>query len=292
MLPFQQTIARPVRFSGVGLHSGKPATCIIHPAPENHGIRFCRVDLPNRPVISALFRNVVDTSQATVLGEDGVIVSTIEHLMAAFSGLCIDNALVELSAYEMPIMDGSALPMTRLLMEAGTVAQNAARVYMAVSRPLTHEMESRSVAVYPADNYEISCTIEFPHPLLRSQTYTFVVEAESFARDISGARTFGFLHEYEYLKQLGFAKGGSLENAVVLDETGVINENGLRFPDEFVRHKVLDCLGDFSLLGIPLLGRVVMVKSGHVFNHALITKLLAEKDSWTTVTSGDASPSD
>ncbi|MEW5736870.1 MAG: UDP-3-O-acyl-N-acetylglucosamine deacetylase [Thermodesulfobacteriota bacterium] len=285
MLDFQQTISRPVRFSGVGLHSGKPVTCIIHPAPENHGIRFCRVDLPNKPVISALFRNVVDTSLATVLGENGVIVSTIEHLMAAFSGLCIDNALVELSAYEVPIMDGSALPVTKLLMEAGTTAQSAARVYMAVSRPITHEQDGRSVSVQPSDKYEISCTIEFPHPLLRSQTFCLLVDAENFSRDICGARTFGFLHEYEYLKRYGFAKGGNLDNAVVLNETGVVNEDGLRYPDEFVRHKILDCLGDFSLLGIPLLGKITTVKSGHAFNHALITKILKEKDCWVTVTS-------
>lgn len=279
---FQCTVGRPVSCQGVGLHSGKPVTLTVHPAPPNHGIRFLRADLPNRPVIPALFRNVVDTSLATVIGVDGVIVSTIEHIMGSFAGLGVDNALVELSAYEVPIMDGSAGFFTGMIAEAGISPQKSPRFYFIIEKPISHKEGDRWVTVTPADSFSISCTIDFTHPLLGRQNLDLLVTPENFGREISQARTFGFLQEIDYLKLFGFAKGGSLENAIVLDCDSVINAEGLRFPDEFVRHKILDCLGDFSLIGIPILGRVETHKSGHQFNHAFLEAFFAAKDSWRT----------
>lgn len=284
MQVFQKTLASTATCTGVGMHSGKQVRLTVHPAPPNHGIRFRRTDLPNSPTISALFRNVVDTSLATVIGQDGVIVSTIEHVMASLAGLQIDNALVETDAYELPIMDGSAGPFTEMLLEAGTKIQGAARVYFTVKEPIEHREGDRSVCLYPADRFEISCTIAFNHPLLRHQELDIVVTPENFASEISRARTFGFVHEIDYLRQYGFAKGGSLDNAVVIDQDTVVNPDGLRWPDEFVRHKMLDSLGDFALIGIPILGRVETYKSGHHFNHAFLEKFFEKKDCWETTT--------
>ncbi len=288
MQAYQSTVGRAVSCEGVGLHSGKPVTLTVHPAPPNHGIRFAREDLPNRPVIPALFRNVVDTSLATVIGEGGVIVSTIEHLMAGFAGLGVDNALVSLSAYELPIMDGSAGFFTRMILDAGISIQKTPRFYFIIEEIIRHEAGDRSVCVHPAETFSISCTIDFPHPLLGRQHLALTVTPESFAREISGARTFGFLQEIDYLKLYGFAKGGSLDNAIVLDKDSVVNAEGLRFPDEFVRHKILDCLGDFSLIGLPILGRIETHKSGHAFNHAFLETFFARKDCWRTAALAEA----
>jgi len=276
----QRTIAEEVHFTGVGLHSGKKVHLTVKPAPVNHGIRFARTDLPNSPTIPALFRHVVDTSQATVLGSDGVIVSTIEHLMATFAGLGIDNARVELDAYEVPIMDGSAGPFTSLMRRAGITHQRGPRHCFVVEHPIILSENGKSVAVFPSHSFEISCSIDFEHPLLRNQSFSIRVTEETFDKEVSRARTFGFLHEIDLLRRYGFAKGGSLENAVVIDGPNVLNKEGLRFDDECVRHKTLDCLGDFSLLGIPILGRVVTQKSGHTFNHAFLEKFFTEKKCW------------
>lgn len=280
----QRTIAKPVSCSGVGVHSGKKVNLTIKPAPVNHGIKFKRKDLPESPSISAHFNMVVDTSLATVIGHDGFIVSTIEHLMATFSGLSIDNALVEIDAYEMPIMDGSAGPFTSLIKEAGIVEQTDPRCFFVIKKPIELKKDGKSVGIYPSSTYKISCTIEYDHPLIRRQSYAIDVLGEIFEREISRARTFGFLHEVEYLKRYGLARGGSLDNAVVIDKHDIINQDGLRYPDEFVRHKILDCIGDFSLLGMPLLGHVVLNKSGHTFNHAFLKEFFAKKESWETRT--------
>jgi UDP-3-O-[3-hydroxymyristoyl] N-acetylglucosamine deacetylase len=278
----QTTVERPMECSGVGLHSGKEAVLRVLPAPANHGIRFRRVDLPGRPVLSALFKNVVDTSLATVIGEDGVIVSTVEHLMAAFAGLGVDNALVELSAHEVPVMDGSAGPFARMLMETGIRSLDAPRWYFRVKEDITLDDGVRSVRLTPAEDYSLTCAIDFPHPIIRRQTYTFDGDREVFTREIAPARTFGFMSDLEMMRLYGFAKGGSLENAVVLSADGVVNEGGLRFADEFVRHKLLDCLGDFSLLGLPVWGNIHTVKSGHAFNQAFLEAFFASKDKWET----------
>ncbi|MFC1896183.1 UDP-3-O-acyl-N-acetylglucosamine deacetylase [Thermodesulfobacteriota bacterium] len=280
---FQRTLAGIASCSGIGLHSGKRVHITIKPAPANHGIRFVRKDLPDSPTILAHLKYVVDTSQATVIGNNGVIISTIEHLMATFAGLCVDNALVELDSYEVPIMDGSAEPFTGLLKRTGITAQNAHRYHFKVKKPVEVSEDGRSVSIYPSDQLRISCTIDFDHPLLRNQSLAVSVTEEVFEKEVSPARTFGFFHELDYLKKFGFAKGGSLENALVLGSDGILNENGLRFENEFVRHKILDCLGDLSLLGIPILGHIVTYKSGHTFNHAFLKTFFTSRDCWDTV---------
>jgi UDP-3-O-[3-hydroxymyristoyl] N-acetylglucosamine deacetylase len=280
----QQTIQSPVSCSGVGVHSGKIVNLIIKPAPVNQGIRFVRTDLPGHPAVSAHFNNVVDTSLATVIGTEGCIVSTIEHLMAGFFGMSIDNATVEVDGYELPIMDGSAGPFTRLIKSAGTQAQDGPKCYFKVKAPITLSENGKSVAVYPADEFRLTCSIAFNHPLIGKQTCDFIIDRETFQKEICSARTFGFLHEVEMMKRYGLGRGGSLDNAVVIDGDRVLNEDGLRFSDEFVRHKALDCLGDFSLIGMPIMGHVVTQKSGHAFNHAFLEKFFFEKESWDTVT--------
>ena len=280
----QRTIARPVHCEGVGMHSGETVNLCIKPAPINHGIKFKRVDLPDSPCISAHFNMVVDTSLATVIGHDGVIVSTIEHLMASFAGLSIDNALVELNFYEVPIMDGSAAPFTDLIDSAGTREQNGPRYFFVIKEPIVLAQDEKSVGIYPSSSYRITYTIEYEHPMLEKQTYSVDVSDRVFQREISPARTFGFFHELEYLKRYGFARGGSLDNAIVITKDAILNNEGLRYQDEFVRHKILDCIGDFSLLGMPILGHVVANKSGHAFNHAFIKKFFAQKKSWETRT--------
>lgn len=283
----QQTLARPVQCTGIGVHSGRQVNLKILPAATNHGIKFLRTDLPGKPIVSAHFNSVVDTSLATVIGADGVIVSTIEHLMASFSGLCIDNALVELDSYEIPIMDGSAAPFTRLLQSAGLQRQEALRCYFIIRQPISLREGAKSVTVFPAAHYRISYSIDFDHPLIRQQDFSVVVTRETFDREISPARTFGFYYEIEYLKRYGLAQGGSLENAIVIDQDKILNTGGLRFTDEFVRHKLLDCIGDFSLLGMPILGHIVLKRSGHAFNHAFLEKFFASKDCWETRTFDD-----
>ena len=280
----QQTIRTPVSCSGVGVHSGKTVTLTIKPAPVNNGIRFVRTDLPGRPGVTAHFNNVVDTSLATVIGSEGCIVSTIEHLMAGFTGMSIDNAIVEVDAYELPIMDGSAGPFTRLIKSAGTFSQDGRKYYFKVNRPISLAQDGKSVTIYPADNFRITCTIAYDHPLIGTQTCDLVVDRDSFEQEVCAARTFGFLHEVEMMKRYGLARGGSLDNAVVIDGDRVLNEGGLRYADEFVRHKTLDCIGDFSLIGMPIMGHVVANKSGHAFNHAFLEKFFSAKESWDTCT--------
>ncbi|BBO69139.1 UDP-3-O-acyl-N-acetylglucosamine deacetylase [Desulfosarcina alkanivorans] len=280
----QQTIKTPVSCSGVGVHSGKTVNLSIKPAPVNHGIRFVRVDLPGAPGVTAHFNNVVDTSLATVIGAEGCIVSTIEHLMAGLTGMSIDNAIVEVDAYELPIMDGSAGPFTTLIKSAGTLSQEGAKCYFKVNDPISLNENGKSVTIYPADEFRITCTIAYDHPLIGTQTCNFAIDRETFEKEISAARTFGFLHEVELMKRYGLARGGTLDNAVVIDGDRVLNDGGLRYPDEFVRHKVLDCIGDFSLIGMPIMGHVVASKSGHAFNHAFLEKFFEEKASWDTCT--------
>ncbi len=283
----QRTIATPVNCSGVGVHSGKKVNVTIKPAPCNHGIKFIRTDLLDCPGISAHFNMVVDTSLATVIGYEGFIVSTIEHLMASFAGLSIDNALVEINAYEMPIMDGSAGPFTSLIKSAGVEDQDAPKCFFVVKEPIEIKKDGKMVGIYPYPSYKITCTIEYDHPLIKKQSYSVDMSDHVFEHEISRARTFGFVHEYEYLKRYGLARGVSLENVIAIDNEEVLNDEGLRYKDEFVRHKILDCIGDFSLLGMPILGHVVASKSGHAFNHAFLKEFFAQKDSWETLIIND-----
>jgi UDP-3-O-[3-hydroxymyristoyl] N-acetylglucosamine deacetylase len=204
--------------------------------------------------------------------------------MACLAGLSIDNMIVELDAYEVPVMDGSAGPFTRMIMEAGIQQQEAPRHFFVLKEPIELEQDGKFVGAYPDTTFKITCNIDFEHPLIRKQSCSIEVEDHVFEREISSARTFGFLHEVEYMKRYGLARGGSLDNAVVIDESGILNEGGLRYPDEFVRHKLLDCIGDFSLLGMPILAHIVTHKSGHAFNHAFLENFFSNKTSWQTLT--------
>ena len=280
----QRTLEQTATCSGIGLHSGKNVNLAIKPAPINHGIKFIRTDLQDNPSITAHFNRVVDTSLATVIGFEGFIVSTIEHLMASFAGLSIDNALVEIDSYEMPIMDGSAGPFTSLIKASGIKELDTPRYFFVIKEPIELKKDGKMVGVYPCSTYKITCTIEYDHPLINKQSYSVDVSDHVWESEISKARTFGFLHEYEYLKKYGLARGVTLENVIAIDDKDVINEGGLRYQDEFVRHKILDCIGDFSLLGMPILGHIVTIKSGHAFNHAFLEKFFNKKACWQTQT--------
>lgn len=278
----QRTLAKKVACSGIGLHSGKKVNLTIKPAPVNHGIKFIRKDLLDSPSISAHFNRVVDTSLATVIGYNGFIVSTIEHLMASFAGLSIDNAIVEIDSYEVPIMDGSAGPFTAMIKSAGIQEQHSPRFFFVIKEPIELKEEGKSVGVYPDCAYKITCSIDFNHPLIKQQSFSINLTDQIFEGEICRARTFGFLEELEYMQRYGLARGGSLENAVVIDKDHIMNADGLRFQDEFVRHKILDCIGDFSLLGMPVLGHIIVNKSGHAFNHAFLKEFFNRKQSWET----------
>jgi len=278
----QRTIARNVALSGTGVHSGKKTSITIKPARENHGVKFRRIDLPGTQDIPALFKLVVDTSLATVLGTNGAIVSTIEHLMASFAGLGIDNALVEVDDYEMPIMDGSAKEFTRALSAAGVVSQDRPKHFMIVKKTIEVRDQDKYVKVIPENSFKISCAIDFDHPLIGLQELTYDRAKNNFEKEISHARTFGFLRDLELLKKFSLGKGGSLDNAIVIDNDKILNDDGLRYPDELVRHKLLDCLGDFSLLGMPIQGHIITHKSGHTLNHQFIRTFLEERDAWET----------
>ena len=280
----QKTIASVAHCSDIGVHSGQTVNLIVKPAPINHGIQFVRSDLPSRPCVQARFNKVVDTSMATVLGSEGFIISTIEHLMAALTGLAIDNALVEVDSYELPIMDGSAGPFTRILKKSGIEHQNAPRCFFEIRKPIELSQGGKFVGIYPAPDYRITCMIEFDHPVIQKQEFSTIITPDNFESQIADARTFGFLQEVEYLKKFGLGQGGSLENAVIVDQTGVLNEEGLRWADEFVRHKLLDCIGDFALLGLPIKGHIVAKRSGHQFHHAFLEKLFHDKNAWQTRT--------
>jgi UDP-3-O-[3-hydroxymyristoyl] N-acetylglucosamine deacetylase len=278
----QTTIAESISLSGVGVHSGKLINLTIKPAPENHGIKFRRVDLPCTQEIQALFRRVVDTSLATVIGINGAIVSTIEHLMASFSGLGIDNAMVELDGYEIPIMDGSAKIFTQTIEASGIIAQDSPKHYFIVKKPIEVFDQDKSICVYPGACFKITCKIDFPHPLIGKQEISFDRAEDNFEKEISHARTFGFIKDLELLKKFSLGKGGSLDNAIVVDKDKILNKEGLRYPDEFVRHKLLDSLGDMSLLGMPIMGHIVSHKAGHALNHLFIETFLQNKDAWET----------
>lgn len=287
----QRTLAKPLSCSGVGVHSGIEVTLTLKPAPANHGIKFVRTDLPDSPEISAIFNNVVDTSLATVIGSEGAIVSTIEHLMASLVGFSIDNAIIEIDGYEMPIMDGSASRFSEMIHDAGVKELTTPRCFFAITQPVEIEEHGKIVKATPYDDYRLSCTIDFDHPLIKKQTYIFDMAENSFFDEISSARTFGFYQEVEHLKRYGLAKGATLDTGIAIDNDSILNDEGLRFKDEFVRHKLLDCLGDFSLLGMPILGHIETFKSGHAFNHAFLKELFSRKECWETrVITDDTTP--
>ena len=276
----QRTLKDEIGCTGIGLHTGEKVRINIRPAPCDTGIRFVRTDVESRPMIEARFDNVSDTTLATSIGANGNGIGTIEHLMAAFYGLGIDNAVVELDGPEVPIMDGSAAPFVFLLKSAGIKEQKAPKRFIVVKKFFKLDDGNRSISVYPSNELKITYTIDFQHPLLRNQEYVLRFSGGDFVREISRARTFGFLKDVETLKANGLAKGGSLDNAVVIDDFRIINEDGLRFKDEFVRHKILDFIGDLSLVQFPVIGHFVVKKSGHYLNQQMLTKLMKSKRHW------------
>ena len=279
----QHTIANPVSVSGVGLHTGVKVNLRLCPAPANSGVVFRRTDLEGF-VIEAQARNVARVSYATSLMKKGVLISTTEHLLSALAGLEVDNSIVEIDNLELPILDGSARPFVELITRAGIRRQRARRNFVKILKPVEVIDGMKRIIVYPADSFRVTYRISFPHPLIGTQSIDFCFGSSGYATEIAPARTFGFLEELEMLRKNGLIRGGSLENAVVLDRTGVVNPEGLRFPDEFCRHKLLDLIGDFSLLGHPLLGHVVAERAGHAMHAQLVARLLRERQSWRLVT--------
>jgi UDP-3-O-[3-hydroxymyristoyl] N-acetylglucosamine deacetylase len=277
---FQTTVLRSVSCSGIGLHTGLPCNLQVCPAAPDTGIIFIRRDGEKSLRVRAHIDNVLDANLATTIGRDGVRISTVEHLMAAFAGLGIDNAEVELDSAEVPIMDGSSEPFNTLLKKAGLKAQERPKKFVIVRHPVTVTEGDRQATLLPSNDFKLSYTIDFRHPLISNQFYLIQISNGNFEREICRARTFGFLKEYEMLKAQGLARGGSLDNAVVVDTDRVINEGGLRFSDEFVRHKILDSIGDLWLLGAQVIGHFIGYKSGHTLNHRLIHKLLDHKEWW------------
>jgi len=277
----QRTLRRPVSCAGIGLHSGHKVTLSLRPAPADSGIRFRRSDLDGVE-IPASVSNLTGIHYATGLTRDEASVETIEHLLAALVGLGIDNVIVELNHREVPIMDGSASPFVYLIHEAGIRTLAAPRRSLRVTRPIMLGHGDKRIALYPADHFKVTYSISFDHPLLHHQACTLRVTEDSFVEEIAPARTFGFLKEVEMLRQHGLALGGSLENAVVLGETGVLN-NPLRFQDEFVRHKILDAIGDLALVGYPIIGHLVAHRAGHALHTALAAKILDETNAWQLV---------
>lgn len=276
----QRTLARAVTSRGIGVHSGEPVRLGVLPAPAGSGIAFVRTDLEGAPRVPARADHVVDTTLATTLGLGAARVSTVEHLLAALWGLGIDNAVVEVDGPEVPIMDGSAGPWLTLLGSAGRADLDATRPALVVDRRLTLTDGPREITVEPASRFEVRYEIDFGHAAIPRQALDLAIDAETFAAQLAPARTFGFLAEVEALKARGLARGGSLENAVVIGPSRILNPEGLRFPDEFVRHKALDLVGDLTLLGLPIRGRVTVARGGHRLHARLVAALLADPSAW------------
>ncbi|MGA7398513.1 MAG: UDP-3-O-acyl-N-acetylglucosamine deacetylase [Candidatus Sulfotelmatobacter sp.] len=278
----EQTIRSSVECSGIGLHSGAPVSMHILPAPPGTGIVFRRVDLDGFE-IEANSRNVARVSYATSLMKKGVLISTTEHLLSAFIGLGIDNAIVELDNLELPILDGSAQPFVDLIQKAGIRKQRRPRRYMKILREVEMREGNKFISVYPADSYSVSYSINFPHPLIGKETFQVELSNGSYLRNIAAARTFGSREDEKAMRNMGLIRGASSDNCIVLTRDGV--ENGpLRFADEFVRHKVLDLVGDLALLGKPILGRIVADRAGHAMHTALVSRILRDKTLWEEVT--------
>lgn len=279
----QKTIDKEIRCNSVGLHSGRKINMTIKPAEVDEGIVFYRNDLPGRGGIKAEPTSVSDTTLATTLGTNGTRISTVEHLLSSLFGMGIDNAIVETDSFEIPIMDGSALPFVDFLKEAGIQSQGKSKRFVVIKQPVSVSDSEGSAALLPSPEFRITYDIDFNHPVIGKQSYDMVFSPEIYENDICSARTFGFLHEVEYLQARGLALGGSLNNAVVLDEEKVINKEGLRCGDEFVKHKILDAVGDLSLLGMPIIGHFWAYRSGHRLNNLLLRKLIKSPECWELV---------
>jgi len=275
----QTTLANEISATGVGLHTGVDVNLNLKPAPENTGYIFVRTDLDNFE-IPASAEYISHCSYATTLMRRGVVLSTCEHLLSALRGSGVDNCFIELDNIEIPIMDGSSEDFLELIRSAGITEQDSPRRFFRVLKKIDVDQNGRMMSIEPSDRFEIECVIEFPHPFINRQSLHFVFENGSFDREIGSARTFGFTHEIEMLRKANLALGGSLDNAIVLTPDGMLNETPLRFDDEFVRHKILDIIGDFALLGMPVLGKITAEKSGHAVHAALMSKLLKTEGAW------------
>ncbi|MFI5093625.1 MAG: UDP-3-O-acyl-N-acetylglucosamine deacetylase [Candidatus Acidiferrales bacterium] len=284
---FQSTIAKEASGAGVGLHTGVSGHVRLLPAPADTGIVFRRTDLDNFP-IEAQGHNVARVSYATSLMKQGVLLSTTEHLLAAIYSCEIDNVYIDIDSIEIPILDGSAEPFMQMLEQAGVRKLRRKRRYLKVLRPLEVEEGDRRIGIYPADEFRVRCYVDFPHPLVGQQEIEMAVSPETFRQLLARARTFCFERDIEPLRSMGLIRGGSLENAIVLTNDGVMN-GPLRFPDEFGRHKALDLIGDLALVGLPLLARVEAYKAGHALHTQLVSRLLADPSLWT-ITTGEAAP--
>lgn len=270
----QRTVKKRVVVQGVGLHTGEPAQIVFAPAPVDSGIFFVRMDLPGQPSISAHAEHVRATAMATTLGASEFSVSTVEHCLSALAAHRVDNLCIELQGPEIPICDGSAKQFLAALLEAGVVEQDSPRQYAFVTEPIEVLDGDKMARLEPYGGLRVTCTIEFSHPAIGRQVMDLDINEASFEREIASARTFGFLKEVEYLRSKGLARGGSLENAIVLDDSGVMNPGGLRFPNEFVRHKILDALGDLVTLGQPVMGHLTLHKAGHDVMNKLVQRIL------------------
>ena len=281
----QRTLKNVIRATGVGLHTGDKVYLTLRPAPINTGIVFRRTDLPDPVEIKADPMNVSDTRMSTTLEHESAKISTVEHLMAAFAGLGIDNAYVDVTAAEVPIMDGSAGPFVFLLQSAGIEEQSVPKQFIRIKKPVRVEEGDKWASFEPWDGFKVSFSIDFDHPSLRKSTQTACVDfsTTSFVKEVSRARTFGFMRDLEMLRAAGLARGGGMENAIVMDNFRVLNEDGLRYEDEFVKHKVLDAIGDLYLLGHPLIGAFSAHKSGHALNNRILRTLLSDQDAWEIV---------
>ncbi|MAY17991.1 MULTISPECIES: UDP-3-O-acyl-N-acetylglucosamine deacetylase [Methylophaga] len=282
----QRTLKNVIRATGVGLHSGEMVYLTLRPAAPNTGIIFRRVDLDPVVEIEAKAENVGETALSTTLIQNGQRVSTVEHLLSAFAGLGIDNAYIDLNAAEVPIMDGSAGPFVFLVQSAGIEEQSVAKQFIRIKKPVLLEDGDKWAKFEPFEGFKVSFTIDFEHPAFtgRPQQVDVDFSSTSFVREVSRARTFGFMKDIEKLREMNLALGGSMDNAIVVDDFRVLNEDGLRYEDEFVRHKVLDAIGDLYLLGHSLIGAFVGHKSGHEVNNRLLRKLIAQEDCWELVT--------
>lgn len=280
---YQHTIARPISISGIGLHSGKTINMTLRPADAGTGIVFYRSDVQGQVAIEAISANVVDTRLATVLGKNGLTISTVEHLLASLSALGIDNLRIDIDGPEVPVLDGSARRFVDELSVAGLHRLQRRRKILVIKQALSISDGDKWIHLLPSRFFRITCDIDFNHPCISAQNRSVKVTSETFKKEIASARTFGFLKEVEYLKANGLARGGSLDNAVVIGDDRILNPEGLRYSDEFVRHKILDAIGDFSLLGYSIRGHIKANKPGHDINHRMVEKLLAAPECWKLV---------
>jgi UDP-3-O-[3-hydroxymyristoyl] N-acetylglucosamine deacetylase len=285
-MSFQYTIGHAVEAEGIGLHTAVQSHVRLVPAPPDTGIVFRRTDLDAFP-IEAHVRNVARVSYATSLMKQGVLLSTVEHLLAALYACGVDNVFVDIDALELPILDGSAQPYIEMLHTAGLRRQRRRRTYLKVIKPLEVSEGDRRIGIYPGDDFRVRCYVDYAHPMVGRQEVELVVTRPSFSRELATARTFGFVSDFEGLRAMGLIRGGSLENAIVLSQDDILN-GPVRFPDEFVRHKALDLIGDLALVGRPLKAHVVAYKAGHALHTQLVTRLLADPSLWTETTADEA----